>query len=363
LSVAQEHDDLTGEGTSPWPAFADLLAASTLLFLILFAAVAIPAIRRAGIAEAQQSRIANLKRGLTPNSSDSSFRVQQVGDYLLVSIPERATFPKDSFELRNLRPEGRDILLKLVNRIRNDTTLLNAIDQIQVVGHTSSEGSDAHNWVLSSKRATTVAQFLVDSARWPPCAITALGRGRYYPVSPDSARVTTARFERDRRIELEVRPVIEGDSSQKRRREGCVEKTGEEGAHVRQVFNEVQSAIATGSLLTERRACTDGATLATYRDAARRVRKRELRKTLGAVVASAEYYYDEASGQLRFALLARRLPSAAAEETRLYFDSSGRQIARLVTPATVAMPGIGLVLADSSPTSPLTACQNGPAVP
>jgi outer membrane protein OmpA-like peptidoglycan-associated protein len=224
--VSHDYDDLTGEATSPWPAFADLLAASTLLFLILFAAVAIPAIRRAGIAEAQKSKLADITRSLAPDSTEH-FRVRQVGDYLLVSIPEQATFMRDSFELRNLQPEGRGILLGIVNRILTDSTLSASIDQIQVVGHTSSEGRDAYNWMLSSKRATTVAQFLVDSARWSPCAITALGRGRYYPVFPDSARQSKDAFPRDRRIELEIRPTLPGDQSQAHRRGSCVAKPGD----------------------------------------------------------------------------------------------------------------------------------------
>lgn len=39
--MARLHHEEEGDG--PWPAFADLLAATTLLFLILFAALAVPA--------------------------------------------------------------------------------------------------------------------------------------------------------------------------------------------------------------------------------------------------------------------------------------------------------------------------------
>jgi len=220
-------NDLAGadEQGGPWPAFADLLAATTLLFLILFAAVAVPAIRRAGQADAQKNTLRRIERELSSRRNDSTVSVLRVGDYLLVRIRGEATFPVDRFDLADLKPAGKRILRDFGAVLRRDT-LLADIDQVQVVGHTSSEGTEDRNWVLSASRAATVALFLIDSVRVPPCQVSALGRSRYYPVDPGRARRSAEVDEQDRRIELEIRPVLPADSVQKARRGSCVPRRG-----------------------------------------------------------------------------------------------------------------------------------------
>src|SRR5712664_1387065 len=182
-----ESDDLVGDAVSPWPAFADLLAASTLLFLVLFAVVAIPAILENGVIKARQNTLESLRDSLQRDADRSHVNVQAVGNYLLIRIAGDATFPRDASDLASLKEEGREILRSFAKRVR-DANLLDKIDQVQVVGHTSSEGSDAHNWQLSSERAASVALFLIQEGQLPACTVTATGRGRFYPVNPDQAR-------------------------------------------------------------------------------------------------------------------------------------------------------------------------------
>jgi outer membrane protein OmpA-like peptidoglycan-associated protein len=216
--------ELHEEGSGgPWPAFADLLGATTLLFLILFAAVAVPAIRRAGAADARDNTLESLQQRITQAADRRYVDVLRVGDYLLVRIEGDATFNLNRFELSQLKPEGKQILRTLGASIRRDS-VLRLIDQVQVVGHTSSEGSEERNWILSSSRAATVSLFLIDSVRIPPCQISALGRSRYYPVNPEAARRSGSVNEGDRRIELEIRPVVVGDTVQDGRRSNCVAK-------------------------------------------------------------------------------------------------------------------------------------------
>jgi len=215
-----ESDDAGAESGGPWPAFADLLAATTLLFLILFAAVAVPAIGKARIAKERESTIVKLHDEIRLTGREQRVEVRRVGDYLLVRIRGDATFPKSRYELGDLKPEGKEILHAFGALLRQDTAL---IDQVQVVGHTSSEGTEQVNWVLSASRAATVALFLIDSVGVPPCQVSALGRSRYYPVDPAQARTSNRTDDRDRRIELEIRPAIPSDRDQiARRRESCV---------------------------------------------------------------------------------------------------------------------------------------------
>lgn len=210
-------------GGNPWPAFADLLAATTLLFLILFAALAVPAMQRAGEADAVESTLVTIDSTLSKAAERRGVTVQRVGDYVLVRIPENATFPLNRYELSQLKPEGKTILRKFGRFLARDG-LVEKIDQVQVVGHTSREGSEERNWVLSASRAATVALFLIDSAGVPACRVAAMGRSRYYPVDPEAARASPLVAPADRRIELEIRPELPGDSVQGLRRKACVQR-------------------------------------------------------------------------------------------------------------------------------------------
>jgi outer membrane protein OmpA-like peptidoglycan-associated protein len=216
---------LEDEGDGPWPAFADLLGATTLLFLILFAALAVPAMQTAGEAEAVESTLVRLDTVLSRAATEQGVEVSRVGDLVLVRIPENATFPVNRYELSDLKLEGRAILTRLGAFLRAEQ-LLDDIDQIQVVGHTSHEGSEERNWLLSASRAATVSLFLIESVGIPGCQVSAMGRSRYYPVGARAAQGERAVDPRDRRIELEIRPKLPGDDGQERRRRACVEKRG-----------------------------------------------------------------------------------------------------------------------------------------
>lgn len=215
-------DDDEQEGGGPWPAFADLLAATTLLFLILFAAVAVPALRGAGAEQARRNTLDIIESRIQPaEESDSTVVVDRIGDYLRVRIGGDATFPQNRYELAQLRAEGKEILHR-IGQLLQQGEILDSIDQIQVVGHTSVEGSDELNWMLSASRAATVSLFLIDSVGIPSCRVSALGRSRYYPIDPGSAAEGGVNPD-DRRIELEIRPIVPSDSVQQRRRASCVE--------------------------------------------------------------------------------------------------------------------------------------------
>lgn len=218
------HDVLDGsEGASPWPALSDLLAATTLIFCVLFAVTVVPAIRDRRKVQALQNSLDSLQIDLR---NSRGFAVQRVGDYLRVTIGGDVVFPKNSSELEDMNPAGRAKLAGLARALTRPATLAR-IDQIQIVGHTSSEGSDEKNWRLSSERAGTVALLLVGEGGLPVCKVTALGRGRYYPLDPRRAHAGAEPDPQDRRIELEIRPVVLGDSTQAQRRANCVERVGD----------------------------------------------------------------------------------------------------------------------------------------
>jgi outer membrane protein OmpA-like peptidoglycan-associated protein len=212
----------TEEGAGPWPAFADLMSATTLLFLVLFAVIAIPAIHAAGVSQQRQTTLSELDTALT----NARFTVRKPGDYLIITIGGADTFPRNRWELVYLTPRTRETLHRLAAVLKNNA---DRIDQIHVVGHTSSEGTDETNWRLSSSRAGTVALFFINEEHLNACKVTALGRGRYYPADPKSAHATTIPSPLDRRIEIEIRPLVVRDSAQAEQRKRCVETPGDQG--------------------------------------------------------------------------------------------------------------------------------------
>jgi outer membrane protein OmpA-like peptidoglycan-associated protein len=214
-------EETTGEeGAGPWPAFADLMSATTLLFLVLFAVIAIPAIHAAGVSQQRQTTLSELDTALV----NARFAVRRPGDYLIITIGGTDTFPKNKWELKYLTPQTKETLHRLAGVLKTNA---DRIDQIHVVGHTSSEGNDENNWRLSSSRAGTVALFFINEEHLNACKVTALGRGRFYPSDPVAAHASTLPSPLDRRIEIEIRPLVVHDSAQANQRQRCVETPGD----------------------------------------------------------------------------------------------------------------------------------------
>lgn len=202
--------DHAADDGGAWPAFTDLLAASTLIFLVLFAAIAIPALQRSEGAQRRERYLELVQAKLDTALHQQGVSVVRVNDYLLVRISENATFPRGADDISQLADSGKRILRAFGDYLRSDAAIMGNIDQVQVVGHASREGGSRRNWRLSSTRAATVALFLIDSVRLDPCKVTALGRSRYYPVETTAAALADTMHGRtaDRRIELEVHPVV-----------------------------------------------------------------------------------------------------------------------------------------------------------
>lgn len=81
---------------------------------------------------------------------------------------------------------------------------------VHIVGHTDSTGSEAYNQALSERRAEAVARYLegrgVDASR-----LRAEGRGE---SEPRDTNATAAGRQLNRRVEVYVRPVVEGQEQQ-----------------------------------------------------------------------------------------------------------------------------------------------------
>ncbi|WP_410474022.1 OmpA family protein [Guyparkeria sp. TX1] len=100
------------------------------------------------------------------------------------------------FDKSNLKPEGKDTLNALVR----DMGDLNAVANIEAVGHTDSIGTDEYNQGLSERRAATVKDYLVDQGV-PGDKIETQGMGESNPIATNQTREGRAQ---NRRVEITV---------------------------------------------------------------------------------------------------------------------------------------------------------------
>lgn len=127
---------------------------------------------------------------------NGSFNVTNMGDYLVVNMPQDVLFSVDS---ASLRPDlTRDIKAVAGNLMRYPNS------QIQIVGHTDNTGSAAYNQDLSQRRAVSVAQVLRESGV-PNARITAFGRGEDQPIA---SNLTEQGRAQNRRVEIIIRPTM-----------------------------------------------------------------------------------------------------------------------------------------------------------
>jgi flagellar motor protein MotB len=98
------------------------------------------------------------------------------------------------------------------------------VREIEVVGHADQSQYRPElglsNWSISTARAATVAEFLVKNTELSPCIVIPSGRADYFPRDGSARSRTDSSDAADRRIELLLHPVVQGDTTQGRR-PGC----------------------------------------------------------------------------------------------------------------------------------------------
>jgi outer membrane protein OmpA-like peptidoglycan-associated protein len=127
---------------------------------------------------------------------NSQFNVTNMGDYLVVNMPQDVLFSVDSAALR---PDlARDVKAVAQNLLRYPDS------QIQIIGHTDNTGSASYNQDLSQRRAVSVANVLRDSGV-PNFRIAAFGRGEDQPIA---SNLTEQGRAQNRRVEIIIRPTM-----------------------------------------------------------------------------------------------------------------------------------------------------------
>lgn len=119
-------------------------------------------------------------------------------DTLKLTLDSEVSF---DFAKSDIKPAFRTSLDKLAALlVKYDRTV------VHVVGHTDSIGSELYNKELSLRRATSVADYLA-SAGVPRSRLRTEGRGESEPRATND---TEAGRQLNRRVELFVKPIVEG---------------------------------------------------------------------------------------------------------------------------------------------------------
>lgn len=128
-------------------------------------------------------------------SLSSNISVTNMGDYLVVNMPQDLLFATDSATLGgNLIGDLRTVGASLV-KYPNST--------IEVIGHTDNVGAASYNQDLSQRRAVAVASVLRSSGV-PAGRIATYGRGENSPIASNQTEAGRAQ---NRRVEIIIRPT------------------------------------------------------------------------------------------------------------------------------------------------------------
>jgi OmpA-OmpF porin, OOP family len=123
---------------------------------------------------------------------------QQLAEPAPAPMPEKLSLSTDAlfnFDKADLRPDAKAELDSLLERMRASN-----VDEISLVGHTDSIGTDAYNQKLSERRADAVKAYLV-SQGMPAEKIHTEGRGEREPVADNK---TKEGRQENRRVDVAV---------------------------------------------------------------------------------------------------------------------------------------------------------------
>lgn len=159
-----------------------------------------------GLITRQKQAMVDLKEKLSDallNFENKGLTVEARDGKVYVSMENKLLFSSGSW---NVEPEGQRAISSLGDVLADNPDI-----SILIEGHTdnvpySGRGSLKGNWDLSTKRATSIVNLLLENPEILPQNLTAAGRGEYLPIAPNSTREGRAA---NRRIEVVLSPQLD----------------------------------------------------------------------------------------------------------------------------------------------------------
>ncbi|MES1943702.1 outer membrane protein A precursor [Salinisphaera sp. PC39] len=168
-----------------------------------YVGAAVGALAGAGVGRYMDKQHAELQERLAAEQAREELYITRMGgNALRVGVASDYSFAVDSAELSF---EAQSTFDKIANVFKDYEKTA-----VHVVGHTDSTGSDEYNQKLSEKRASAVAKYLssqgVSSSR-----MVTWGRGESEPIASNDTKAGRAR---NRRVDIVVKPIVEGQEKQ-----------------------------------------------------------------------------------------------------------------------------------------------------
>ena len=159
-----------------------------------------------GLIARQQAAMKSLKEKISDallNFEDKGLTVEARDGKVYVSMENKLLFRSGSWLVES---EGQRAIDGLANILADNPDIA-----ILIEGHTDNvpyggKGPLKGNWDLSTKRATAIANQLLENPDILPQNLTAAGRGEYLPIAPNSNREGRAA---NRRIEVVLSPQLD----------------------------------------------------------------------------------------------------------------------------------------------------------
>ncbi len=161
--------------------------------------VTVGAIAGAMVGNHMDEQQRTLEKSLDEERRNNQLEIERLEDHTLkLYLQDAVLFEFDSAEIKD---SFEPILKKMADHLitYNQTA-------VHVVGHTDSAGADEYNLHLSERRASSVAT-LLNRLGVPASRIRIEGRGEEDPREPNGSELSQ---QRNRRVEIYVRPIIEG---------------------------------------------------------------------------------------------------------------------------------------------------------
>jgi outer membrane protein OmpA-like peptidoglycan-associated protein len=169
----------------------------------VLAGAAVGAVAGAGIGHYMDKQQQEMEAALAAEQAQHDIEVQRLQDETLkIDISSEISF---DFGSAALKPAFMPTLQKVTDILARYPKTI-----IHVVGHTDSVGSESYNMTLSQQRAQSVVNYFAGQGIVSN-RLVSVGRGE---SEPRATNETEAGRQLNRRVELYVKPVIEGQESE-----------------------------------------------------------------------------------------------------------------------------------------------------
>jgi len=160
---------------------------------------AVGALAGGGVGHYMDNQQKDFEQALREEQQQNQLEIERLkDDTLKLSLDSEVSFGFDRSDIKSAFEPSLDKLADVL--IKYDRTV------VHVVGHTDSTGADDYNWRLSEQRAENVVAYL-EQRGVPYDRLLSEGRGE---TEPRATNETEAGRQLNRRVEIYVKPVVEG---------------------------------------------------------------------------------------------------------------------------------------------------------